>query len=39
MLLVWGKADIWKVLNGTKVRVIFEKNIEKKHLCHHDKNS
>ena len=27
-----------KSLNGIKVRVLFEKNIEKKHLCHHDKN-
>ena len=27
-----------KSLNGVKVRVLFEKNIEKKHLCHHDKN-
>ena len=26
------------ILNGIKVRVIFGKNIEKKHLCHHDKN-
>ena len=26
------------ILNGIKVRVIFVKNIEKKHLCHHDKN-
>ena len=25
-------------LNGIKVRVFFEKNIEKKHLCRHDKN-
>ena len=25
-------------LNGIKVQVLFEKNIEKKHLCHHDKN-
>ena len=27
-----------KLLNGIKVRVFFEKNIEKKHLSHHDKN-
>ena len=27
-----------KSLNGIKMRVLFEKNIEKKHLCHHDKN-
>ena len=26
------------VLNGIKARVFFEKNIEKKHLCCHDKN-
>ena len=26
------------VLNGIKVRVFFEKNNEKMHLCHHDKN-
>ena len=25
-------------LKGIKVRVFFEKNIEKKHLCRHDKN-
>ena len=25
-------------LNGIKVWVFFAKNIEKKHLCHHDKN-
>ena len=25
-------------VNGIKVRVFFGKNIEKKHLCHHDKN-
>ena len=27
-----------KLLNGIRVRVFFEKNIEKKHLCCHDKN-
>ena len=27
-----------KPLNGIKVQVFFEKNIEKKHLCHHDKD-
>ena len=26
------------ILNGIKVRVFFEKNIEKKPLCCHDKN-
>ena len=26
------------MLNSIKVRVFFKKNIEKKHLCHHDKN-
>ena len=26
------------ILTGIKVRVIFGKNIKKKHLCHHDKN-
>ena len=25
-------------LNSIKVRVFFEKNIEKNHLCHHNKN-
>ena len=25
-------------LTGIKVRGFFEENIEKKHLCHHDKN-
>ena len=25
-------------LNSIKVQVFFEKNIDKKHLCHHDKN-
>ena len=27
-----------KVLSGIKVRVFFEKNVEKKPLCRHDKN-
>ena len=27
-----------KLLNGIKVWIFFEKNIEEKHLCHHDKN-
>ena len=26
------------LLNGIKVRVFFEKIMEKKELCHHDKN-
>ena len=26
------------LLNGIKVRVFFGKNVEKKHLCRHDKN-
>ena len=26
------------LLNGIKVQVFFGKNIEKKHLCHHDKS-
>ena len=26
------------VLNGIKVRVFFEKNIKRKHLCRHEKN-
>ena len=26
------------VLNGIKMRVFFEKNIEKKHMCRHYKN-
>ena len=25
-------------LNGIKVRVLFGKNVEEKHLCRHDKN-
>ena len=25
------------VLNGIKVQVLYIKNIEKKHFCHHDK--
>ena len=30
--------DCILILNGIKVRVCFEKNIEKKPLCRHDKN-
>ena len=29
---------LFLLLNGMKVRVFFGKNIEKKHLCHLDKN-
>ena len=27
-----------EILNGIKVRVFFENNVEKKHLCRQDKN-
>ena len=29
--------SLWGV-NGIKMQVFFKRNIEKKHLCHHDKN-
>ena len=36
--LVTAKRRQESKLNGIKVRVFFGKNVEKKHLCHHDKN-
>ena len=32
------KPSIYIPLNGIKEQVFFEKNIEKKNSCHHDKN-
>ena len=32
------RTYIHDILNSIKVWVFFGKNIEKKHLCHHDKN-
>ena len=46
-LRLFQQMPVWKIykiktlllaLNGIKVWVFFEKNIEKKHLCRHDKN-
>ena len=35
---VGDKLEKKALLNSIKVRVFLEKTIEKKHLCHHDKN-
>ena len=43
-ITLYNSADFYSLyyalnrLNGIKMRVLFDKNIEKNHLCHHDKN-